>query len=67
MLVVKSENIYWNTGKINATNLIQFTSDTPHCIASNKASGTCLLTELCFHRFAHLDCVAIDNFSFHYK
>ena len=36
-------------------------------LARNRVSKSCLMAELCFHRFVHFDCVPINIFGFHHK
>ena len=39
----------------------------PIFMARNKISKSCLMAELCFHRFVHFDCALIYIFGFHRK
>ena len=36
-------------------------------MARNRVSKSCLMAELCFHRFVHFDCVSTYIFGFHHK
>ena len=66
----------------SATALRWFASDTAHIVfihipsvaepvyifmARNRVSKSCLMAEICFHRFVHFDCVPVYIFGFHHK
>ena len=36
-------------------------------MAKNKVSKSCLIAELCSHRFVNFDCVPVYIFGFHHK
>ena len=65
-----------------ATSLRWFASNTAHIViihipsvvkpvhifmARNRVCKSCLMTEVCFYHFVHLDCLLIHIFDFHHK
>ena len=61
------QHIYLDTFVLNTFIYIYMGKSVHIFIAKNRISISCLMTELCFHRFVRFDCFPIYIFGFHHK